>query len=206
MNPSPIRSNRNPFVALALALTLSCIPFGVCQGASVLPAAVLTRNGNDLVVTLSNPVIFTLNANVSGSSYGFLMPDAINIAGTGGFPISLQGGATLLGVNPGTALMRGGTTLEILYFGGINLPTGATVPLTPGVINLPGFLNNSVILGIRSSEIPLVLFSNSNGQARSAPTAAIPEPSAAIYLVGAGMVALARRRRSLGVAVPNHRQ
>jgi PEP-CTERM motif len=91
--------------------------------------------------------------------------------------------------------MRGGSTLEIFYFGGINFPAGAPVPLFPGVIKLPGFFNYSVIQGIRNSEIPLVIFSNTNGQARSAPTAAIPEPSTAFYLVGAGMLAFVCRRR-----------
>ena len=196
MNPSPVRPSPNPLIALALTIFISCIPSAVCHGAGVLPAAVLTRNGNDLVVTLNNPVIFTTNASISGTSYGFLMPNAINVAGTGGFPLAPGGGAILLGRNPSTALIRGGSTLEILYFGGVNLPAGATVPLFPGVLTLPGFFNYSVIQGIRTSEIPMVILSNSTGQARSAPTAAIPEPSSVFYLAGAGILALARRRRS----------
>jgi hypothetical protein len=195
MNTSPFRPNRNSFVSLAFALTLFGLA-GICNGAGVLPAAtVLTRDGNDLVVTLNDPVIFITTASVSGSSYGFLMPNAINTSGTGGFPISLPLGANLLGRSPSTALIRGGATLEILYFGGINLPAGATVPLFPGVLRLPSFFNYSVIQGIRTSEIPLVVLSNSTGQARSAPTAAVPEPTTAFFLVGAGTLAFARRRR-----------
>lgn len=192
MNVSPIQSNRNPSVALALALTLSFIPLGVCDA-----AAVLSQDGSSLVVTLNDPVIFTTTVSGSGFSFGFLMPNAINIAGSGGFPISFTNAPTLLGRNPSVALLRGGATLEILYDlpSSVTIPVGTKVTLSPGVLRLPNFFNYSVILGIRNSQIPLVVFSDSSGLARSAPTAAIPEPATTFYVVGAGILAFARRRR-----------
>jgi hypothetical protein len=196
MKTSPVQSIRVHAITLALAW----IPLGICHASTVVPSTViLSRNSNDLVVTLTNPVIFTTNGAVSGSSIGFRMPDAINTAGTGGFGLSfdLANAPTLLGANPGVGLIRGGTALDITYFlpSSVSLPGGSMVTLSAGQLTLPNFFNFSVIVGIRNSEIPLISLTNSSGGARSEPTAAIPEPSAALCAIGAGLAILFLRRR-----------
>lgn len=146
------------------ALTLFCDNSNAC--------ITLNQVGSDLVINVSQPVEFRVTRDVNSSRYGFTLPGAIDVAGTGGFQLSFDLATApsitdpnLSATTPGVGLIRGGPDLEILYFlpSNVFLNTGDAVTLNIGTISLPGFFNFSIINGINYSTASNVILSESSG-------------------------------------------
>lgn len=179
-------------------LSIFFILYGVSSNASI----VLSKVGSDLLLQVENPVIFTVSTNVSTSRLGFLLPGAIDVAGTGGFQLTSDplteptlSGTGFFSGDPDVALIRGGSTLEILYFlsSTTDFTAGDQVTLSPGELVLPNFFDSSIINGLNYTVATEAILSQTSGIAISDPTlTAIPVPgafllfSSAVVMLGFG--------------------
>jgi len=167
-------------------------------------AIILTQRGNDLGIEIQNPITFELIRDVNSSRFGFTIPGAIDVAGTGGFqlasnPFSAPSilGNGLSATEPDVGLIRGGPDLEILYFlsDSVKLSEDDFVTLTSGEVTLPNFFSFGIIQGINFNVAETVYLSETSGSLISEPTSTIPEPTA-FLLSGIGFVMLTFKCRT----------
>lgn len=154
----------------------------------------LNRLGSDLVIEVQNPINFKSLRSVTNDRFGFILPGAIDVGGTGGFGLRFEEATapSLLGegivppalvtTGPRVGLIRGGPDLEISFASSrVTVLEGEKVLLTPGSLTLPGFFAFSIIRGLNYSAAETV-FLSVDGARLSAATPAIPEPSTT-YLI-----------------------
>lgn len=153
-------------------------------------AIALLRVNDDLKMEIPKEIEFIANQSVVTSRLGFKFLDAINVAGTGGFGISydssfvpILSGADFNSGTPDFGLIRGGSSLEILYFlpSSESIKTGDSIKLSPGNIFLPNFFRFSIIKGISSDFSGQIVLSQTSGSVISNPGVAVPDSGQSVF-------------------------
>ena len=183
-------------------------------GAIAQAAIVFSPDGDDLVITINDPIEITSLVSHSSSIMGvafinvYTSPQAGNFPGNYGDAVLITpGGSSSAGRGAGILGNYGFTSIYVL-FGELtsfsfSMAPGDTIVLGPGVRTLPGFLANSPLPDTKESEIAVYLisqYSHPIPPALGATTVGlqiVPEPNSYLLVASAtGFFLMQRSRRT----------
>jgi hypothetical protein len=169
-------------------------------------AIVLSNIDSDLHVVVQNPVTFDVITDYYTFSIAFMLPDAVDISGSGGFQLTsepstapLMSGPDFSGITPSVGVMPGNDNLYIAYnVGSPNFSIGDQITLSAGELVLPNFFDFGVIQGLNYTYATEAVLTTTGYVPLSLPTStAVPVP-ATIWLLGSalGTVGWLRRKQA----------
>jgi len=155
---------------LGVGFLLACLFLSLQQKASAV--VVFSSDGDDLLITIQDPIEITSLVSHSSSIMGLAFIDVYQAQQLSNFPgnygdatLQTPGGSSSLGRGAGILGNYGLTSIYVL-FGELSAATfsfsvspGDSVVITPGTRTLPGFLANSPFPDTEEKEISVYLIS-----------------------------------------------